>query len=128
MSKFNGVFQENLEPLGLPSFVWIKWSDHKLKAEDIKGRMVLEETIHTDLLVWKTYVIMHDCLRYMLIDPAPQEEELKEFDGVKPGIILQSSEGIRVEWSCRGKFVRIYGETEDKARANWNKWVEEHSK
>lgn len=121
----------------LPSFVWFAPSEHELKAEEIDGRIVLKEVepkvyksagdFHLGCSLSLTW-IKQPCIRYMLIDPAPEPEELKEFDGKPPKIHVSDILGCWVaDHENDGKTVVIRGDTEAKARANWNKWVEEHS-
>lgn len=121
----------------LPSFVWLYPSDHELKAEEIEGRIVLKEVepkvyksagdFHLGCSLSLTW-IKQPCLRYMLIDPAPEQEELKAFDGVMPLTDkYDDSKTYFVVWSKDELSITVRGATEAEARHNWNVWVEEHS-
>ena len=143
----NAKLDVNLELVSprLESNVWYKSAEHKLQAEEIEGRIVLD--YYTDLskkLRLITYLpivysaeetvngmysgLNTDCKQYMLIDPAPQEEEPMEFEGVKPTIESNDS-GCWVQYR-HGKVDICTGICESKELTieTWNEWVKEHTK
>ena len=132
-----GFFEQNLEYISrpIPSFVWLSPSDHELKAEEIEGRSVIAESENNQYIWEERYLSDSGILkginksdRYMLIDPAPEQEELKAFDGVMPLTDkYDDSKTYFVVWSKDELSITVRGATEAEARHNWNVWVEEHS-
>ena len=124
----------------LESFVWYKSAEHKLQAEEIEGRIVIEH-FHNNGEFYYSYEpalysseqairsmyrgTKFDCDQYMLIDPAPVEEEPMEFDGKKPEINeLESGDWCAI-WNPEDN---VKYKSKPEAIHAWNEWVRAHTK
>lgn len=105
----------------LASNVWYNSADHKLEADEIEGRLVIEETNNH-----------HFIIRYMLIDRPPEKEDPMKFYGTKPEVMSMGEfdKGYEIVWKEQEKpgSIHVYGSTESEAIRNWNEWVREHTK
>lgn len=117
----------------LESFVWYKSADHKLQAGEIEGRIVLEDNgqgvfgeFHLGCSLPLTW-IDSPCIQYMLIDPAPQEEEPLEFDGCKPEIEIDYGGYSVIHRGVIDISTPICNEEQEAIHA-WNEWVRAHTK